>query len=79
MGSRSRAAPKPKEVLTPEQLAKKRAEELRRRQRIRTETEATHDGRFKVTQTPGSQLQGTDRLLDALIDKHPEKDPAKIK
>jgi len=78
MGNRSRSYAKVKEVQTPEDV-QKRTEELRRRQRVRTETEATLDGRFRVTRIPGSMLEGDDKLLEALIKEHPEKDPAKIK
>jgi hypothetical protein len=74
MGNRSRSYNKLKELQTPEYVQKK-TEELRRRQRIRTETEATHDGRPKTFMG----LEEFDPLLEALIKEHPEKDPAKIK
>jgi len=69
MGNRSRSYVKPKEVLTPEQKVERKKKDLLERQRRRTETESTHDGR------PSDKGD----LLSALIKEHPERDPAKIK
>ena len=79
MGNRSRVYDKPKEVLTDIEKAQRKEKLLKESQRRRVETESTHDGRPSVESQPGSNLKGYDKLMEALIKEHPEKDPAKIK
>jgi len=64
---------------TAEELIKEKERVRKLKKTLSEQTEATHDGRFKVTKVEGSSLEGFDRLLDALIREHPEKDPAKTK
>jgi hypothetical protein len=73
MAERVRKYDKPQKEFKGQTIAEQL--ERKKRQKVRQETEATHDGRPKTF----VGLDEFDPLLDALIKEHPEKDPAKIK
>jgi hypothetical protein len=78
MTPRLRVRP-PRKEFTPEEKLEREKERIRKLQATRLEIEGTRDGRTSVDQTPGSMVKGCDRLLEALIKEHPEKDPANTK